>query len=392
MNHMGRIMRGKGAIPRTLLVTTAAFACMPAAHAQSSVDLYGIVMSGVIWSNNVAGGKSTSMAEGPSRWGLRGSEDLGGGTKAVFRLESGFAPSTGQSFQGGRLFGRQAYVGLSNDTWGTLTLGRQYDFSAGWLAQTSATYRWNGYFAHPGDNDNFNYQFRVNNAAKYVSPNLHGLQLGAMYSFGGVAGSFGNQSAMSFGAKYENGPAKIQAAYFHMNHPALAASEGNWSTTLFPQISATSPLENNALDPASMDIYGIGGTYEIGDATLGLLWSHSDYRNLTVAADGLSNASVRFDNIEANFAYNLTPRVQFVSAYTYTIGKVNQTGFAPQYHQIDMGVNYFLSKRTILYFAGIYQRAAGDATYANIECAGSSCEASSSKNQVSVLSGIFHAF
>ncbi|CAG9243214.1 Porin [Paraburkholderia unamae] len=379
-------------IQKAVITTAATFMCLPAAHAQSSVNLYGIVMSGVIWANNVAGGKSTSMAEGPSRWGLRGSEDLGGGTKALFRLESGFAPSTGQSFQGGRLFGRQAYVGLSGDTWGTVTLGRQYDFAAEWLGQTSATSRWNGYFAHPGDNDNFNYQFRVNNAAKYVSPNLHGLELGAMYSFGGVPGSFGNQSAFSLGARYESGPAKLQAAYFHMNHPALAASEGNWSTILFPQISATSPLENNTLNPASMDIYGIGGTYAFGETTLGLVWSHSDYKNLDVVADGLSGANVRFDNIEGNVAYNLTPHVQLVGAYTYTFGKVNQTGFAPQYHQVNAGVNYFLSKRTILYFAGIYQRAAGDATHANIECAGSSCEASSTQNQVSVLGGIFHAF
>lgn len=380
------------AMAKTGVATAAILGCLPTVHAQSSVDLYGIVMSGVIWTNNVAGGKSTGMAEGPSRWGLRGKEDLGGGMKTVFQLESGFAPSTGQSFQGGRLFGRQAYVGLSNDAWGTLTLGRQYDMSASWLAQTSATYRWNGYFAHPGDNDNFNYQFRVNNGAKYVSPDLNGLQFGATYSFGGVAGSFGNQSAMSFGAKYESGPAKIQAAYFHMNHPALAASEGNWSTILFPQISPTSPLNNNALNPSSMDIYGIGGSYQIGKTTLGLLWSHSDYRKLGDTTGGLADANVRFDNIEANVAYNVTPQVQVVSAYTYTIGKVNQTGFTPQYHQINAGVNYFLSKRTILYLAGIYQRAAGDATNANIECAGSSCEASSSKNQVSVLSGIFHAF
>ncbi|ODN65332.1 porin, partial [Burkholderia cenocepacia] len=319
-------------------------------------------------------------------------EDLGGGTKAVFTLESGFAMSSGQSFQGGRLFGRQAFVGLSNDALGTFTLGRQYDFANDWLAQSSAVYRWNGYFAHPGDNDNFNWQFRVNNAVKYQSPVVGGLQIGAMYSFGGVAGSFGNESAMSFGAKYENGPAKIQAAYFHMNHPALAASEGNWNTMLFPQISAASPNEANALNPQSMDIYGIGGTYQIGKTTLGLLWSHSDYDKLGDQGDGLADADARFDNIEANIAYNLTPQVQFVGAYAYTIGKVHPTDFAPQYHQVDVGVNYFVSHRTILYLAGIYQRAAGDATYANIECAGSSCAASSSRNQVSALAGIFHMF
>ncbi|WP_335930065.1 porin [Paraburkholderia pallida] len=61
----------------------------------------------------------------PSMWGLRGKQDLGGGLSAVFVMESAFAPSQGTLNQGGRLFGRQAYVGLAGH-WGTLTLGRQY--------------------------------------------------------------------------------------------------------------------------------------------------------------------------------------------------------------------------------------------------------------------------
>lgn len=388
MKDMRRLSRKAISISGTTLILTGSTILGQAAHAQSSVDLYGIVMSGVIWANNVGGHSSVSMAEGPSRWGLRGREDLGAGNHALFTLESGFAPSTGQSFQGGRLFGRQAFVGLSNDTLGKITLGRQYDFVADWLAQTSATYRWNGYFAHPGDNDNFNYQFRVNNALKYVSPDFSGLQFGAMYSFGEVPGNAGQQNAFSLGGKYENGPVKIQAAYFHMSNPAIAASEGMWNTVMFPQVSPTSPLENTALNPSSMAIYGIGGTYQLGKSTLGLLWSHSDYKQIY----GGYGSNTRFNNIEANVSYFLSPQFQLVSAYTYTAGKVVDTGFTPKYHQVNAGVNYFLSKRTIVYVAGIYQRAAGDATYANIECAGATCQASSSRNQVSALTGVFHVF
>ena len=61
----------------------------------------------------------------PSRIGFRGAEDLGGGLRAVFTVEQGFAPDTGGLSQGGRAFGRQAFVGLAGD-WGTLTFGRQY--------------------------------------------------------------------------------------------------------------------------------------------------------------------------------------------------------------------------------------------------------------------------
>ena len=61
-----------------------------------------------------------------SMWGIRGTENLGGGLKAIFNLESGFSPEDGTQSQGGRLFGRQAYVGLDDPKWGRLTLGRQY--------------------------------------------------------------------------------------------------------------------------------------------------------------------------------------------------------------------------------------------------------------------------
>ncbi|KAG1161867.1 hypothetical protein G6F35_019101 [Rhizopus arrhizus] len=60
-----------------------------------------------------------------SRFGLRGTEDLGDGLSAVFTLESGFTANNGNRSQGDRLFGRQATVGLSSDQWGLLELGRQ---------------------------------------------------------------------------------------------------------------------------------------------------------------------------------------------------------------------------------------------------------------------------
>lgn len=103
--------------------------------AQSSVTLYGIVDTGLEFITHAtpAGGTLTrfpsiSAGDLPSRWGLRGSEDLGGGLKAVFTLESGFAPGTGTSLQNGRLFGRQSFVGFSG-AWGQLTLGRHMNMT-----------------------------------------------------------------------------------------------------------------------------------------------------------------------------------------------------------------------------------------------------------------------
>ncbi len=110
---------------KTRLACLAAMAVLPAlpaaAHAQGSITLYGVVDAGVEFLTNVpnaaTGGSNNAvrMSAGnlsTSRWGLRGAEDLGGGLKAVFTLENGFDLDTGSANQGGRLFGRQAFVGL----------------------------------------------------------------------------------------------------------------------------------------------------------------------------------------------------------------------------------------------------------------------------------------
>nr|WP_315201564.1 porin [uncultured Albidiferax sp.] len=117
---------------RFTVTALAAFSALAAASAvqAQSVTLYGIIDTGIeTVSNTAAGGTITRVPSNTgifaSRWGMRGREDLGGGLAAVFTLESGFGPDTGAMGQGGRLFGRQALVGLSGD-WGAVTLGRQY--------------------------------------------------------------------------------------------------------------------------------------------------------------------------------------------------------------------------------------------------------------------------
>jgi predicted porin len=116
------------------LIAGAVLATAGVASAQSNVTIYGRIDTGVEYQDKVAtasGDSSrTSMANGgilPSIWGFKGTEDLGGGLKAVFNLEGDFDGSTGgERFGGGlQLFGRQANVGLAGD-FGTVLLGRQY--------------------------------------------------------------------------------------------------------------------------------------------------------------------------------------------------------------------------------------------------------------------------
>jgi predicted porin len=98
--------------------------------AQSSVTLYGILDSGVEYLTNVQRTGHSVFQAGSAEiygnlFGMTGVEDLGGGLKAIFKLEAGFNPNTGTSLQGGRLFGRSAWVGLSNAN-NKIILGRVY--------------------------------------------------------------------------------------------------------------------------------------------------------------------------------------------------------------------------------------------------------------------------
>ncbi|WP_240655869.1 porin, partial [Paraburkholderia phosphatilytica] len=128
-----------------------------AAHAQSSVTLYGVLDNSIQYVSNVGGHSLWNMAAGNlqgNRFGLKGTEDLGGGLKAIFQLENGFNPNTGSLGQGGRMFGRQAYVGLSGDQWGTVTLGRQYDPVVDLVQPLTADNYWGSTFTTAGDVDN----------------------------------------------------------------------------------------------------------------------------------------------------------------------------------------------------------------------------------------------
>jgi predicted porin len=115
----------------------------------------------------------------PSRFGLRGSEDLGNGLSAVFTLELGFAPDTGALSQGGRFFGRQSFVGLSGP-WGAVTLGRQYTMLFWSLLDADVL----GPNLHgSGSLDNTIPNARADNAFAYRG-SFDGVMLGATYSLG----------------------------------------------------------------------------------------------------------------------------------------------------------------------------------------------------------------
>lgn len=150
-----------------------------------SVTLYGVVDTGVEYVNKIGTASdsvvrmTTTTSTVPSRWGLRGTEDLGGGLKSIFVLESGFAPDSGVSNQGGRLFGRQALVGLSGP-WGQVSFGRQYTMLF-WATLDADILGPNAFGS--GVLDNYLPNARADNSIAYKGT-FGGLTVGGTYSFG----------------------------------------------------------------------------------------------------------------------------------------------------------------------------------------------------------------
>lgn len=165
------------------VLSLAALTLCAGAHAQ--VNLYGVVDLAVEHLTNTAptGSGLTRMGalsgSVPSRLGFRGTEDLGGGLKANFTLESGIAADTGVLNQGGRMFGRQAWMGLSGD-WGALTLGRQYTMMFWALGDADVL---GGNIHNLAVFDSYLPNARADNAIAYRGM-FGGLTVGGTYSLG----------------------------------------------------------------------------------------------------------------------------------------------------------------------------------------------------------------
>ncbi|WGS48488.1 porin [Paraburkholderia sp. D15] len=391
---------------KTSLTLLAAAACGIActAHAQSSVTLYGIVDAGYRYNSN-AGGKTQSAIAGgnesASRFGLTGSEDLGGGYRAVFTLENGFTTTTG-ALQAGLLFGRQAFVGLGTP-YGTVTLGRQYLTLSSYLGPFSAGTDWAargaGWGYHPAGLDDVDGTERANNAIKYVSPRYHGLQLGATYSLGGIAGAVTRNEMISAGADYAQGPFKLAAAYLYVKNPNYSLF-GNNATSSATGNNFASPVFSGYASAGSQQVFGAGASYDIGKFTAGAIYTNTKFSDLgaTVVAGaappkGEAGKSVTFNTAEANLKYRLTPAFLLGVAYSYTRASSFEGESGASYQQWDLGADYALSKRTDLYCVLLHEKAGGfDSTGHRAVAALTFATPSASDAQTGFTIGIRHLF
>ncbi|AZG13230.1 MULTISPECIES: porin [Cupriavidus] len=362
------------------------------AYAQSSVTLYGVVDAGVEYANHqpgVAGShdvvRLTSGNMSGSRWGLRGVEDLGGGLKGIFVLESGFNVDTGTQGQGNRLFGRQAFVGVQSQ-FGTLSLGRHqtplYDFGLAFDPMAIST----NYSITTQDGG---FASRADNSIKYTG------------TFGGLTGSLlystGSNTGATAGNAYQGNAGEVPGNYKLGREYAasLIYNGGPFSIgAVYDEVNPGIALA----DDAKIRRASVAGTYAFGPAKVfaGYRWAKaSDGARLAggTLADG-TVASSRSNLYWLGMGYQLTPALSLTGAAYYQ--DFNNTGADPW--SFVVSTDYAFSKRTDAYLNVSYAKNKDGSTL-GVSSGGPGAIAGSgfgttqgSANQFGAVVGVRHKF
>jgi predicted porin len=345
---------------KSLIALAVMGAFSSAAMAQSNVTVYGLIDLSVNYTTNqdshgnavwslgdsnagTGAGDGGQGAMSGSRIGFKGEEDLGGGNKALFKMESGFTANNGVSDQQGQLFGRQVFAGLSNKDLGQLTFGRQYgimtdvafDFDPLGVGNYSAN-EW----------EVFLFGVRFDNTIWYKNQ-VGPVQVNVQYSMGGVAGSTSQGSTEGFSVKYNQGPLGLAGAY-----------------------QQSTDANSNNLSVGSLD-----GTFNFGPATVFLDYYHiktdAGFAKAGSHSGGpLGTTSMLIVNSAATdrkdqlwtlgLAYNFTPAVTLTVAYMDDQISQDVVGDGSMKSAYAL-LEYHLSKRTEVYATVDRSTASGQA-------------------------------
>ncbi|MFJ1259796.1 porin [Cupriavidus sp. CuC1] len=389
---------------KTYLAGAAALAStVGLAHAQSGVTLYGVVDVPIAYANHQSTGApsinpvtgvvtrksggnrfslETNGGLSGSRWGLRGEEDLGGGLRALFVLESGFGADTGQSLQGGRLFGRKAYVGLQSDRLGQLTFGRQDTTMFNLLGNFSPTkyaLLFEPIVALLGPT------YGQDNVVRYSG--VYGpLTAMAHYSFGAGLPLLGTTPLAGQGTGETPGHARDNTSYgvgfsYLNNTFGVAATYDQWNPAVTP--GSTGTVKKAAL----------AATYYLGRAKLvaGYRWGQNK--------DPGGGTLLRDDYWWAGVNYQATSALSLSLAYYYDNLKVSRTNASqpapnpPNPWQVNFVADYAFSKRTDVYMTLAYvKNAALNFDSAAISYANGAFLTPGSNDQIGAAVGVRHKF
>ncbi len=269
-----------------LVAFAVAAAAAGAVSAQTAnVTLYG-VLDTYVESARVSGGAAALTNRGStlrmsagglsgSRWGVRGSESLGGGMNAIFTLEGGFNSDVGSLGQGGLLFGRRAFVGVTGG-FGQVTLGR--DYAPNFWVQCNSDDSFGGCLTSWSFVGNamtgFANSLRQNNQLSYKTPNMGGLTSQVAWSFGESAVGTNAGRTFGFNVEYKAGPLYAGVGYSDQKNAAGTASDkqtivGATYNAGVVYVGGTY-AQHKTTTGAKVKAYALSGTVPVGASRLGL--------------------------------------------------------------------------------------------------------------------------
>ncbi|MEW6340638.1 MAG: porin [Pseudomonadota bacterium] len=373
---------GKGR--RWTIAGALTIACTGMAHAQSSVTLYGQVDAGVRYVSAFDGQHGntylSSSGMSPTFFGFKGVEDLGGGMRAEFALENQFSAANGAASSistSQQLFGRQAYVGLDTDNFGTVTFGHQYnalnvffDYAPLWVDGASPFYV---------GGDNFALGYRINSSVVYKK-SLGPVAFQLDYGLGGQPGSLAQGTTLGGNVAYSFANAMIGGAYEQYKSADGASMAQNWTAggryTLEEASLYAGYMHNldSGTESQRRDLYFGGAQYSVTPSFL-LSGGYFYYRQS--ACNGTCTAG---QSVGAGSS----------GSEIYGISGGGGTGHA---NIIALSAKYFLSKRTTLYAEADTYRLRGGAAQDQIYYwTGTDDSNLKSVNQYALMFGMTHSF
>lgn len=322
------------------------------AWAQSSVGMFGLIDT-YLDRSSTGTAHATRLQSGGiqgSRLGFRGSEDLGGGNKAIFLLEAGINVDDGGLGQGGLLFGRQAYAGLSTDV-GDVTLGRHYSP----YFFTLVTYGLGGGMAWGNASVYFTDQspLRVNNSVSYTSPLMRGVRVRALWGAG------------------ENTSLPGGPGVGKMHSASVQYDQGRFSANVAYQARKTTQANTE-------HFYAAGASWQFGFAKLGVL------------------AQARRDDIDA--ARNNQLEVSLLvplgtGSLLVDVGRIENRSVADADARVlSLRYDYPLSKRTTVYTGAAWLRNEAGARFGINGNTGAALAVDPGQDPRSLIAGLRHTF
>ncbi|WP_313620483.1 porin [Achromobacter sp.] len=334
---------------------------------QSAVTLYGVVDLSLAGFSTQERGTAINMQSGVqsgSRWGLRGSEDLGNGLRANFQLESGILATNGKSAQGGRLFGRAAWVGVSG-AFGDVRLGRQTSVSSATLADYDAFMA--SYLITGAQTALLPYNAnRADNTVAYWTPSAGGFRAGVEASLdydGGGGFQTGStnklysaalvyeQAGYSIAATYEGArwadgttQAAAMARAGGARQPDAYTLAGRATLDAFTLYAGWSVMRNGSTIPAvpspgqrvyfpGSTVHGLmaGATWRAGPGMVMASWQGSLPGGGVLERDGATHTQQIYS---AGYVYDLSKRTNLYAIYGYMRGAWDD----PSWHQAQYAV------------------------------------------------------